>query len=82
MMKDEIEGDSSDKHIYIYIIVISVHQQHTNHRCVLCSGPFVAEVPIDEEKSRSAAPGGAELPSSLVAEPRHGAPARWPTKDR
>ena len=43
-----------------------MHQQHTNHRCVLCSGPFVAEVPIDEEKSRSAAPGGAELPSSYV----------------
>jgi hypothetical protein len=49
-----------------------VHQQHTNHRCVLCSGPFVAEVPIDEEKSRSAAPDGAELPSSLVAEPHLG----------
>ena len=26
----------------------------------------MAEVPIDEEKSRSAAPGGAELPSSEI----------------
>ena len=48
-----------------------MHQQHAIQRCITRSGPFVAEVPIDGEKSRSAAPGGAELP---LAEPHLGHP--------